>query len=383
MSTHIAEVVKYTLEKHPNADTLSIATIKGWICVVKTQDFLIENPIYKDLNLGVYIPIEMVADKDHPLLSFLEGKKVKTKRLRGVISQGVLLPLQVVVEHYLLKKLPEEGDDLTQVLGITRWKPPVDLKELLKTKERSAEISRPEYMDKYTDVENLRNWNKIFQKDQEVVVTEKIHGSNFSAAIINNRFYLSSRNRVLRLEPVSIRKPIFKYRKLNKFLEKTFMWPLFSNVELVPVDTTIWHRAVKQYDLETKLKQISDEHGNADVVLYGEVCPTQKLTYNFTVDNIGLFIFDLRIRTREKDLGYLPQSDTINLMKKYNLPTVPVYYIGPFKDELLDLRNGKSVIAEHIKEGIVIQPSTPQYNKKLGRVILKLKGDEFLLKDYE
>lgn len=385
MSTHRAEVVRYTLEKHPNADSLSIAKIKGWQCVVRTLDFETRNVLFMDLNLGVYVPLDMIADKDHPLLNFLEGKRVKTKKLRGEVSQGVLLPLEKVLATYLIKKFPEEGDDLTEILQLKRWEPPVDLKDLLKTKEQKADIPRPDYLDRYTDIENIRNWNQIFQEGDQVIVTEKIHGSNFGAALISGKFYIASRNRVLRTEPVTVRKPRFKNRRMNKLLEKTFLWRFVTRAEVLAVDTTVWHRAAKEFDLEAKLKLVSKDLGNADVVIYGEVCPTQKLAYGCTPEKIGLFIFDIRARTADKDLGYLPQQQTIELMRKYSIPTVPVYYVGPFKESLLELRSGKSAVpgANHIKEGIVIQPITPQYNTKLGRVVLKLKSEEFLLKDYE
>ena len=37
MSKHIAEVVRYSLALCRNSDNLSIATIKGWQCVIKSE----------------------------------------------------------------------------------------------------------------------------------------------------------------------------------------------------------------------------------------------------------------------------------------------------------------------------------------------------------
>ena len=49
MSKLIVEVCKVSkVEKHPNADKLSIATVKGWSCIVGLND-------YKEKQLIIYI----------------------------------------------------------------------------------------------------------------------------------------------------------------------------------------------------------------------------------------------------------------------------------------------------------------------------------------
>lgn len=80
------------IEKHPNADTLSILQIGGWTVVAKTEG--VENA-----KTVLYVPIDAIADKDHPILGFLEGKRVKTIKLRNVISQGLCIPYQEVFDY--------------------------------------------------------------------------------------------------------------------------------------------------------------------------------------------------------------------------------------------------------------------------------------------
>lgn len=177
MSKHIAEVVEYTLERHPNADTLSIAKVKGWQCVVKTENFIDneQDPFY--CGLGVYIPLDMIAPADHPLLSFLEGKRLKTVKLRGELSQGVVLPLKTVCIQYLLKKLPAVGDDLTDLLGVKRWEPPVEAGSPTSVKGGGHEdVPRPAWLSKYTDIENWNHWNDVITPGTPVIIQEKLHG---------------------------------------------------------------------------------------------------------------------------------------------------------------------------------------------------------------
>ncbi len=387
MSTHIAEVVRFTLNKHPNADKLAIAVVKGWECIVAISDFELSDH-YKELyeNLGVYIPPDMIADKDHPLLGFLEGKRIKIKRLRGIYSQGVLLPLKKVVDTYNLKKLPEIGDDLTELLQVKRWEEPVRIDRLTKSQGSHPEIPRPQWLAKYTDVENFNNYPNVIEEGEEVIITEKIDGSSAVYAIVEDKFYVCSMNRVLRTEPITVYKPRFQHRKFNKLIKKLHLEWLIFKKEIVPPDKTIWHRVAEKYKLEKVLQQIKDVYKLKNIAIYGEVVPTQKRggkVFHYghkSKDNtdVGFFAFDMRSDSMKHD--YFCQLDTIRICKEFNLPHAPVLYTGPFKKELLELRFGKSTLTDdHIREGIVIQPTTPRYNRKLGRVILKKRSEDFLI----
>lgn len=112
MSSNIVEVVRINnLVKHPNADTLYVATIKGWPCIVKEGQFSVG-------NLAVYIPIDSVipdelADK-YNLEYLKKGNRVRTIKLRGVISQGLLLTLPEGVNW-------KEGRDVAKEMGVTKW----------------------------------------------------------------------------------------------------------------------------------------------------------------------------------------------------------------------------------------------------------------------
>src|SRR3990170_4514689 len=105
-STHVAEVVSVVLEAHPNADALSIVRVhSAYTVVVRTQDWV-------GVDKGVYIvPDSVVPDSEG--FSFLNGKRrIKVKRLRGIISQGLLVPA------------PEGsniGDDVSELIGISHY----------------------------------------------------------------------------------------------------------------------------------------------------------------------------------------------------------------------------------------------------------------------
>lgn len=381
MSKHIAEVVVYTLEKHPNADLLSIAKVFGWECVIKSSDF---EDNYQ--NLGVYIPSDMVANKDHPLLGFLEGKRIKPIRLRKVFSQGVLLPLKKVVETYNLSYIPKIGDDLSELLQVKRWENLDEIKGLLKTTKQSAEVPRPDFLSKYTDIENYNNYPNILQEGEEVIITEKIDGSCSTYSIIDNKFYICSRNRVLRKDPLIIYVPRWKNKKLrglNKLLKELNLLRFFGKKEVIPSDTTIWHQVAEKFNLEEVLKQMATKLKTKNIALYGEVVPTQirggkVFNYGYSKENVGFIAFDLRIDSTSD--GYLSQIEAKKVCDEFNIPFSPVLYTGPFNKNLLNLRSGNSSLNDkHLREGIVIQPAIPRNDRKLGRVILKKKNEDFLL----
>ena len=57
MSTHKVEVVRITLESHPNADRLALVHIHGWQVVVGKDEFI-------NGTLGVYIAPDYVVPQE-------------------------------------------------------------------------------------------------------------------------------------------------------------------------------------------------------------------------------------------------------------------------------------------------------------------------------
>ena len=108
-STHRVEVfrVEY-LEKHPNADKLSIMRIfDAYQAVVRIED-------YKIGDLACYVPPDNILP-DKPEYSWLKGHfRIKATKLRGIVSQGLVLPCP---SGYNV------GDDVAEFLGITHYVP--------------------------------------------------------------------------------------------------------------------------------------------------------------------------------------------------------------------------------------------------------------------
>src|ERR1035437_7205677 len=87
MSDHKCEVVPVVLEKHPNADSLSIVNVfDSYEVCVRTDDWV-------GIDKGVYLPPDTVVP-DTEQFKFLEGHlRIKARRFRGVDSYGLLVPV--------------------------------------------------------------------------------------------------------------------------------------------------------------------------------------------------------------------------------------------------------------------------------------------------
>jgi RNA ligase (TIGR02306 family) len=80
------------IEPIADADKIEKATVLGWSMVVKKNEFKIK-------DLCIYIEIDSIVP-DIPYFEFMRERKfrVKTIKLRGVLSQGLLLPLSFLNE---------------------------------------------------------------------------------------------------------------------------------------------------------------------------------------------------------------------------------------------------------------------------------------------
>ena len=170
-----------SVTKHPDADALDICTIGGWQCVSKIGDF-------NTGDLAIYVSID--AWVPHHIAPFLskgkepreynsvKGERLRTVRLRGQISQGLLLPLSVLPHSLGYQYSAPEGDDVTEWLGIQKWEAPIPA--CLAGSVRGA---FPSWIPKTTQerVQNLvtevAEWVK---QGLEFEVTEKLDGSSMT-----------------------------------------------------------------------------------------------------------------------------------------------------------------------------------------------------------
>lgn len=338
MSSFSVPVTKIDrIQEHHNADSLEIATFGGYNSVVRKGDFSPGEEV-------VYIPEAAVIPEPILEVMGLSGKlagkeknRVKPVRLRGVLSEGLVL--KKAVAELLLGRLTWLGEDLKEELRIEKWEPPIP------ASMSGIARPRPSWMPMYTDIENLKKFPDVLQINEPVLITEKIHGTNFAVGMHReeDELVVSSRRHCL----------------------------------LEDAGNLYWQIA-RKYPFESWLRGTLLALNFESVVLYGEVYGSgvQDLQYGLTNGDRKVALFDV--------LGngvYIDEEQWKQHLFPLPAPVVPVLYRGGYTDDIVrELTSGPSHYGTHMREGIVIRPTLERYHPEVGRVILKSISEEYLLR---
>lgn len=360
MSSLKVEVVQIdAIEKHPNADRLDLAVVKDWRCVTSKDRFVAG-------SLAVYFPIDSILPEALEAKLFppdskikLEKHRIRTIKIRGAISQGLLCTL----DELGLRNYPV-GVDLATKLGVTKFEPPVNDAPQGRANQTSRKQTNP-FFNKYTDIENFKNYPNLFQPDDDVVVTEKLHGTSFRAGYVP--FHASTWwkriKRFFGLAP----KFEFVYGSHNVQLQDKIFYNGYHSET-----GNVYAEMVAKY----KLKEVLPRN----VVIYGEIYGEgiqKDYSYGLT-DERRMAVFDVKI-----DGNYMDHHSAMLLCSRYGLPRIPVEHVGPFvsRDFVKQWVDGPSKLnpLQKVREGVVIK-SLREEMTYAGRKMLKFKSDEFLLK---
>jgi RNA ligase (TIGR02306 family) len=325
------------VHRHENADTLSITLVEGGYPVVfRTGEF-------NEGDLAAYVPVDSVVP-DTEQWAFLKGhRRIRAKKLRGTFSMGMLAPLphragqdcaeEAEAAHVCFGY--DEGQDITAAMGVVPYEPP--MKSMLVNTYNEPD---PGFLPRYTDIEGLRRYQDVLVLGEEVVITEKIHGANMRVAQRDGRLWVGSHN--------CFKKP---------------------PVEGGPVD--IWWRTAREIGVEGRL-----DDGYA---LYGEVYGrVQDLGYG--VEELAFRGFDVMDLSTGRYFDYHEQTVCL---QNLGVEGAPVLYRGPWlgMEAHAALAEGPSTLYPgHVREGFVVRPVKERYDHRVGRVILKLHGQNFLLR---
>jgi RNA ligase (TIGR02306 family) len=118
----------------PDADAIEVAVVDGWKVVVKKGEYSVGDfAVY--LEIDSWVPTELAPflskGQEPREYNGVKGERLRTVKLRGQVSQGLLLPLRPVFaewtdENFQKNILEDEervGDDVTEALGIQKWEP--------------------------------------------------------------------------------------------------------------------------------------------------------------------------------------------------------------------------------------------------------------------
>jgi len=346
----IAEITN--IRPHPGADKLELCDVNGWQLVIGKGK-------YTDRSKIVYITIDSLIPKVWSDLwgvtNYLKGAnkdRVGQVKLRGEPSFGLAVDIP---EELTLMGRAQIGENVADFFGITKYEPPV------KMRSSSGDADSPNpLIQKYTDIDNLRNYPKVFNDGEEVIATEKCHGTNCKLGYIDGTEVASSM-------AIPRKRPFIK-------VDDTIIPCELTSPEVR--NSTYWFPWSIE-SVRTMLKDLYEQTKAKQILLYGEVFggSIQKgHSYGHPTD-IAFMAFDLLVDGR-----YYNYDDFHSICSKYGVPMCPVLYRGPYSIEAIKLvSGGKSTLDNTtVREGVVVQPVIERPHPKVGRLKMKYVSDDYL-----
>jgi RNA ligase (TIGR02306 family) len=268
----------------------------------------------------------------------IAGERLRTMKLRGQLSQGLLLPF-AIMKPFFVDILFTEGVDVSDFLGIVKYEAPIPA-------QLAGEVKGmfPGWIQK-TDqerVQNLKEELDYWLREQHVwEVTEKLDGSSMTVYLRDGEFGVCSRN-----------------------------------LELKPSETnSLWKVAVRN-DLELKLRR-----ADRNLALQGELIGEGIQGNPYKQKGQEFFLFDIYDIDTSK---YFTPAERKAFVQEHDIKHVPVLAFGAELsdtlgvnsiDGILRFAEGKSVMGMIgcEREGVVFKSKAMQCS-------FKAISNKFLLK---
>jgi len=311
-----------------NADRIELATVLGWQVIVKKG-------IHSIGELVVYFEIDSILP-NIPQFDFLDGKlRLRTKKLKGVLSQGLVLPIS---EFPNLPNDIVEEVDVTELLGVIKYDSELNNPRL----QGSCAGNFPDFIVK-TDEVRIQSTPTLLHKfrGKKVIITTKLDGTSFTT---------------------------FLRRDSS---EKGYTTGICSrNKEVKDDGDNIYSQVYRKLDLEKKLFDTG-----FDIVIQGEICGPGIQKNRLNLDEHTLFIFNII------DLNgyrYIPRFEWKNITSLNSIPRVPIeYIIDDFDLTLKQLLELAEKTNNCFKEGIVVRT---YFDDEIPRLSFKVINNNYLLK---
>lgn len=366
----------------PNYDRVEYARVGGWWVIVRKDQFQVGDP-------AIYIEVDSKVPETEPFM-FLEKRhfKVKTLKMCGVISQGLLME---PADFGWKEEDFGIGEFVTERLGITyaeaednkRKAPSEDKYKKMKArhpklfrnkfvkwlmkyefgrkimfaffgKKKDKKSSWPQWVTK-TDEERCQNMPYLFPGDDtEWIVTEKIDGTSTTFT----------------MKRVGRRKVDYRVCSRNVVFDKPDKQCYY--------DSNVYLEMADKYNVEEVLKKMLNDYPAFDFITiqgetYGE--GIQKRDYGLKGHDFMAFnlIFGYKDGTTQRCNPVLMKA----FLDPMSIPCVPIVDLA-FKlpktcDELLEIAAGASAVDGGMREGLV-------FRSKDGVRSFKAVSNAFLLK---
>lgn len=358
MSRKLATIEIITdIKPIPDADAIEVASVKGWNIVINKNKYKVGDKIIM-CEVDSFIPHDLapfLTPKGQEPREYqgIKGQRLRSVRLRGQLSQGLILDPHQVFNHECVESL-EVGTDVSEKLGIVIYEPPIPA--CLSGQVRGM---FPMHTTK-TNQERIQNLLEYFElyPEMEFEQTEKLDGSSCTV-----------------------------YRYLDDF------GVCSHNLNLKEDNNNSFWKTVNKYHLREIL-----EHLNLNISIQAELIGEgiQKNPYKLKGHDLRVFdIYDIDKRR------YMTQAERLETLDKINtccygkeeavllnreeckmLRHVPILGTLKLKDfnleSLLKYAEGTSQLFDTQREGIVCKSKELINNRT---VSFKIISNAFLLKN--
>ena len=300
------------------ADKIELVTVDGWKVVVakdvghKVGDLVVYCEI--DSFLPIKDEFEFLRKTSYRKMGDQEGFCLNTIKLRGQVSQGLILPINVlpITQFASGYNLPE-GMDVTEMLGIVKYEPPIPAELAGKVKGLFPSFLRK------TDEERIQNLTSEYEefKNHKFYVTEKLDGSSATFYFNDGVFGVCSRN-----------------------------------LELLETEGNTFWKVARELDLENKMRNFG-----INISIQGELIGEgiQGNPYKIKGQTVRFFnLFDIDLQEYH---SFSMMKTTLKGMGLETVPVVDEYFTLPESiEELLGYADDKSVLNPNFdREGVVIR----------------------------
>lgn len=317
------------------ADAIELAIIGGWQTVVKKGEFKLGDTV-AFVEIDAWVP--------HTLAPFLskgkapreykgiQGERLRTVKLRGQLSQGLVLPLNPATQFFQI------GEDVSDVLGIVKWER--DIPAQLRGKARGT---FPAFLRK-TDQERVQNLGREVEKaraaDEVFEVTLKLDGTSFTAYHKDGETGFCSRNLELMKEDAS----------------------------------SVYAQVFAKYRLDDGLKATGQ-----NIAIQGEIMGPGVQGNREDLAEQTLYVFDIFDIDEQR---YLLPNERANFFEMFlahlGIQHVPIAcFINPLPSaaDILRMADGKS-LNNPVREGLVFKSLERDFSFKAISNIFLMKGGE-------
>lgn len=323
-----------SIDPIPNADKIEVATVQSWKVVSEKGLHKVgDEVIYCEIDsfLPIKDEFEFLRKSSYKKMADdSEGFRLKTIKLRGQVSQGLLLPKNILGENASKFTV---GDEVTELLGIIKYEPPIPACLAGEVKGMF-----PSFIPK-TDEERIQNLTDQYPEflHNEFYVTEKLDGSSATYYLNNGDFGACSRGLDL------------------KESENNSFWKVARNLKI-----------------EEGLRSL-----NMNIAIQGELIGEgiQDNPYKLKGQTVRVFnVFDI------DKYEYVSFDEFIKVTEQLKLLTVPIldtkFKLPKTVDELLQFAEGDSQLnSSQTREGIVLR------TKNVNRISFKVISNKFLVNE--